>query len=197
MQERRFIMHKALQTLLSFLIGALLIVAAPLAAEAAANPITPTTSPSTIVATPTTPPASYLQAVTTLQQNKYGENEIKSFVYQVFSLFDRHAEISQLFLLFAEDVNMVVPEAKITSHQEFEKWYKEIGARYQSNTHTIERIDVQIPVKGDYRVDLTVNWQAMGVDGKYTAFKSRQQWKIVDGGGYWPRIVSYIVEPAR
>lgn len=190
-------MHKALQTLLSFLIGVLLIVAAPLAAEAAANPIAPTTAPSTIVATPTTPPATYLQAVTTLQQNKYGENEIKSFVYQVFSLFDRHAEISQLLLLFAEDVNMVVPEAKITSHQEFEKWYKEIGARYQSNIHTIERIDVQIPAKGDYRVDLTVNWQAMGVDGKYTAFKSRQQWKIVDGGGYWPRIVSYIVEPAR
>lgn len=190
-------MQKSLQTLLSFLFSALLIFSSPLSAEAAANPITPTTAPSTIVVTPTTPPASYLQAVKTLQQNKYGENEIKSFVYQVFSLFDRHAELSQLLLLFAEDVNMVVPEAKITSHQEFEKWYKDVGARYQSNIHTIERIDVQIPAKGDYRVDLIVNWQAMGIDGKYTAFKARQQWKIVDGGGYWPRIVSYVVEPAR
>ena len=79
----------------------------------------------------------------------------------------------------------------------FEKWYKDVGARYQSNIHTIERIDVQIPAKGDYRVDLIVNWQAMGIDGKYTAFKARQQWKIVDGGGYWPRIVSYVVEPAH
>ncbi len=190
-------MQKSTQTLLSFLFSALLIFSSTVAAEAAANPIAPTTAPSTITVSSTTPPAAYLQSVKILQENKYGENEIKSFVYQVFSLFDRHAEISQLLLLFAEDVNMVVPEGKITSHQEFEKWYKDIGARYQSNTHTVERIDVQIPAKGDYRVDLTVNWQAMGVDGKYTSFKARQQWKIVDGGGYWPRIVSYVVEPAR
>lgn len=190
-------MSKLTQTLLLFSLGTLLFFSSTATVNAAANPIAPTTAPSTISASSTTPPASYLQAVKILQENKYGENEIKSFIYQVFSLFDRHAEISQLLLLFAEDVNMAVPEGKITSHQEFEKWYKDIGARYQSNTHTVERIEVQIPAKGDYRVDLTVNWQAMGADGKYTSFKARQQWKIVDGGGYWPRIISYVVEPIR
>lgn len=190
-------MPKLIQTLFSFSLGALLLFSSAATVSAAANPITPTTAPSTMTVSSTTPPAAYLQAVKTLQENKYGENEIKSFVYQVFSLFDRHAEISQLLLLFAEDISMVVPEGKINSHQEFEKWYKDIGVRYQSNTHTIERIDVQFPAKGDYRVDLTVQWQAMGIDGKYTSFKARQQWKIVDGGGYWPRIVSYVVEPAR
>ena len=190
-------MQRIARTFLSLLFAALLWLPFTTTVDAAANPITPTTAPSTMTVTSTTPPTSYLQAVKILQENKYGENEIKSFVYQVFSLFDRHAEISQLLLLFAEDLNMVVPEAKITSHQEFEKWYKDIGVRYQSNTHTVERIDVQIPAKGDYRVDLTVQWQAMGIDGKYTSFKSRQQWRIVDGGGYWPRIVSYIVEPVR
>ncbi len=165
--------------------------------EAAANPITPTTAPSNVAVSSGAPPATYLQTIKTLQENKYGENEIKSFVYQVFSLFDRHAELNQLLLLFAEDLTMVVPEGKIMSHQEFEKWYKDIGLRYQSNAHQIERLEVQIPAKGDYRVDLTVHWQAQGVDGKYTSQRLRQQWKIVDGGGYWPRIVSYIVEPAR
>lgn len=179
------------------LFAALLLLPFTASADAAANPITPTTAPSSVAVSSSVPPAAYLQSIKTLQENKYGENEIKSFVYQVFSLFDRHAEISQLLLLFAEDVNMVVPEGKITSHQEFEKWYKDIGARYQSNTHIVERLEVQIPAKGDYRVDLTVQWQAMGIDGKYTSFKARQQWKIVDGGGYWPRIVSYVVEPAR
>ena len=119
------------------------LLAAPLGgkAAAAANPIAPTNAPAASVTVSTgLPPASYLQTIKTLQENKYGENEIKSFVYQVFSLFDRHAEISQLLLLFAEDINMVVPEGKITSHQEFEKWYRDIGLRYQSNAHQIERI---------------------------------------------------------
>ena len=185
------------QTALALLFSALLALPISGTADAAANPITPTTAPSNVAVSSGAPPAAYLQTIKTLQENKYGENEIKSFVYQVFSLFDRHAEISQLLLLFAEDITMVVPEGKITSHQEFEKWYRDIGLRYQSNAHQIERLDVQIPAKGDYRVDLTVNWQALGIDGKYTSHRLRQQWKIVDGGGYWPRIVSYIVEPAH
>ena len=176
------------------------LLAAPLGgkAAAAANPIAPTNATAASVTMSTgLPPASYLQTIKTLQENKYGENEIKSFVYQVFSLLDRHAEISQLLLLFAEDINMVVPEGKINSHQEFEKWYRDIGTRYQSNAHQIERLEVHIPAKGDYRVDLTMHWQALDIDGKYMSHRMRQQWKIVDGGGYWPRIVSYITEPAR
>ena len=185
------------QTALALLFSALLALPISGTADAAANPITPTTAPSNVAVSAGAPPAAYLQTIKTLQENKYGENEIKSFVYQVFSLFDRHAEISQLLLLFAEDITMVVPEGKITSHQEFEKWYRDIGLRYHSNAHQIERLDVQIPAKGDYRVDLTVHWQALGIDGKYTSHRMRQQWQIVDGGGYWPRIISYIAEPAR
>ena len=110
------------QTALALLFSALLALPISGTADAAANPITPTTAPSNVAVSAGAPPAAYLQTIKTLQENKYGENEIKSFVYQVFSLFDRHAEISQLLLLFAEDINMVVPEGKITSHQEFEKW---------------------------------------------------------------------------
>jgi hypothetical protein len=164
--------------------------------DAAANPIPSASAPSTATAPAGSPPASYLLSLKTLQENKYGENELKSFVYQVFSLFDRHTEISQLLLLFAdEDLYMSVPEGKIDSHREFEKWYAGVGAKYQSNTYTVERLDVQIPKKGDYRVDLIVNWQALDREGKFTSTRMHQKWQIVDGGGYWPRIVSYIVEP--
>ena len=165
---------------------------------AAANPIPPTSAPSTVSVTPGSPPPAFLQAVKALQDNKYGENEIKSFVYQVFSLFDRHANVSQLLFLFAdEDLEMRLPEGPITSTKEFENWYAGIGAKYQSNTHTLERVDVTIPEKGDYRVDLIVHWQALGRDGKFVSSRTHQMWKAVNGGEYWPRIVSYIVEPAR
>jgi hypothetical protein len=176
----------------------LFLLSAPIAAEAALNPIPSASEPSTASTPVGSPPASYLQAVKTLQENKFGENEIKSFVYQVFSLFDRHVGVSNLELLFSEDnMYMSVPEGKIGSPQEFEKWYADIGTKYQSNLHTIERIEVQIPAKGDYRVDIVVNWQALDRTGKFTSVRLHQQWKIVDGSGYWPRIVSYIVERAQ
>jgi hypothetical protein len=185
------------KTLISLCLGFFVFVSTTIIVEAAANPIPSASAPSSAVQTNGSPPASYLQTIKILQENKHGENEIKSFVYQVFSLFDRHAEISQLLLLFAdEDLIMQLPEGTINSHNDFEKWYAGIGAKYQSNTHKLERVDVQIPSKGDYRVDLTVHWQALGIDGKFTSFRSRQLWKIVDGGGYWPRIVQYRVEPA-
>ncbi len=177
---------------------ALLLISSATVAQAAANPIPSATSPSSVSSSSGTPPAAYLQTIKTLQENKYGENEIKSFVYQVFSLFDRHVELENLLLLFAdEDLYMRLPEGLIDSHQDFDKWYAEIGRKYQSNCHTLERVEVRIPSKGDYQVDLVVLWQAMDREGKFTSFRSRQQWKIVDGGGYWPRIVKYVVEPVR
>lgn len=174
------------------------LLAATTTVFAAANPIPSASTSSTLSTAPGSPPASYLQNIKVLQENKYGENEIKSFVYQVFSLFDRHVEVSNLLLLFAdENLYMKVPEGEIDSHRGFETWYAGIGTRYQSNTHTLERIDVQIPSKGDYRVDLIVLWQAVDRQGKFISFRAHQQWKIVDGGGYWPRITSYVVEPAK
>jgi hypothetical protein len=179
-------------------LGALLFLTGAAIVEAAANPIPSASAPSTALTPAGGTPAAYRQAIKLLQENKYGENEIKSFVYQIFSLFDRHVEVNNLLLLFAdEDLFMRLPEGRIESHRDFEKWYAGIGAKYQSNTHTLERIDVQIPAKGDYRVDLVVLWQAQDIEGKFISFRAHQQWKIVDGGGYWPRIVSYVSEPVR
>lgn len=165
---------------------------------AAANPIPLASTPSTVSVSSDSPPPAYLKSIKSLQENKYGENEIKSFVYQVFSLFDRHADVGQLLFLFAdEDLEIRLPEGPITSTKDFEKWYAGIGTRYQSNTHTIEKLEVTIPSKGDYRVDLVVHWQALGRDGKFVSQRFHQLWKVVNGGEYWPRIISYVVEPAR
>ena len=87
---------------LSILPVALLLFFTTTVAEAAANPILPPATPSTVISSPGAPPASYLAAVKTLQDNKHGENEIKSFVYQIFSLFDRHAEVNNVFALAAQ-----------------------------------------------------------------------------------------------
>ena len=168
----------------------------PSSVLAAANPIVTPKTPSTAPQIGGAPPSAYLQSVKILRENKYGENDLKSFVYQVFGLFDRHNDINQLLLLFGnEDLDMKVPEGKITSHDEFSKWYQSIGNRYQSNVHIVEQIQVSVPAKGDYRIDLTVQWHTMDTSGKYGVQRFRQQWRVIDGGGYWPRIVQYYVEP--
>ena len=185
---------KFLSTVL--LLTVLVFAAGTSLGETAANPIVSPSTPSTASTAAGHAPESYLQSIKLLQENKYGENELKSFVYQVFSLFDRHAEVNNLLLLFAnEDLSMKVPEGRIDSHQDFEKWYAGIGANYQSNVHKIEQVSVQIPAKGDYRVNCVVLWQAIDRNGKFTSLRTRQQWQIIDGGGYWPRIVSFIAEP--
>ena len=176
------------------LLAILLLTCGSSITEAAANPIPSASANPTPVETSGAPPPAYLQSIKLLNENKYSENEIKSFVYQIFSLFDRHADLSQLLLLFSDDLDMKIPEGKILSHADFEKWYNGIGTNYQSNTYTVERLEVSTPAKGDYRVELVVLWQALGTNGKYTAVRTRQQWRVVDGGGYWPRIVRYHAE---
>lgn len=180
----------------SIAIFLLLIVAMVSTAFAAANPINPPQSSATANAASGTPPAEYLQAINNMRNNKYNENDMKAFAYQVFSVFDRHPEFTQVSVLFADDeLDMRLPEARITSQMDLEKWYATIGTKYQSNLHIIEKLSVSIPAKSDYRIDLIVQWQTLAKDGKFSSQRMRQQWKVVDGGGYWPRITSYFVEP--
>ena len=166
-------------------------------AFAAANPITPASSSAPAVTDPNAPPADYVKAINNMRENKYNENEIESFVYQVFSMFDRHVNINQLEDFFAEkDLESRLPEDRSKAQQTLEEWYAGMGAKYQSNVYTVEQLSVTIPGKSDYRVDLVVQWQALGKDGKFTSQRFHEKWSIVDGGGYWPRIVRFIVEPA-
>lgn len=186
------------RTVFSLLIGFLFLFFTSGLTNAAANPIASPSARNASVQSSSSSPAIYLNAVKVLRENNYGENELKSFVYQVFSLFDRHAAVNNLLLLFADnDLLMRLPEGQIDSHQEFEKWYSGLGTKYQSKLHTIERLNVQIPARGDYRIDLIVLRQALDKEGNFTSTRTHQQWKLVDGGGYWPRIVSYISEPVQ
>ena len=164
---------------------------------AAANPVIPSSALPSAVTSPDAAPAEFLQAIKTMRDNKFSENDIKSFVYQVFSLLDKHVDVKQLLFLFADE-NLVVtlPEGPINSQEDFERWYSGLGAKYQSNIHVIEKLSVTIPAKSDYRIDAIVRWEALGRDGKFTSQRVHHQWKVVDGGGYWPRIVSYNVEAA-
>lgn len=143
-------------------------------------------------------PPGYMATVRLQQENKFSENAIKSFVYHVFALYDKHADVGRFLPLIADkDLEMKFPDALLGSHQDFERWYAGIGQNIRSNTHSVERMSVQFHANGKYQVDLIVLWQAITKENRFVSFRAHQLWTLDNGTeGKWPRILSYIVEEA-
>jgi hypothetical protein len=142
--------------------------------------------------------AAYKEAVQRQLHNKFNENEIISFVYQVYAMYDRHVPVERFLPILAPtNLEMRFPETTLRSHADFKRWYAGIGKTIASNTHTIESVKVSVLGGGRYQADIVGLWQAESKKGEYIAFKFRQQWTLVDGPGKQPRIQTYRVEAAN
>ena len=142
----------------------------------------------------------YRSAVATQQQNRFNENAIRSFVYHVFALYDKHEDVSKFLPLLSDDgLEMQFPDTTLRSKEDFKKWYAGIGDNIRSNTHQLERLDAKILGNGKYEVDLVVLWQALTKVNEYIKFRAHQTWLLRDGKGDspWPQIVRYVVEEAK
>ena len=143
-------------------------------------------------------PPEYKQAVQRQMNNKFNENEIISFVYQVYAMYDRHVPVDRFLpLLAARNLEMLFPEKILRSHADFKRWYAGIGKTIASNTHTIESVKVNVLGGGRYQADIVGLWQAESKKGEYIAFKFSQQWTLVDGPSRQPLIQTYFVEAAN
>jgi hypothetical protein len=144
------------------------------------------------------PPAAYKEAVQRQLNNKFNENEIISFVYQVYAMYDRHVPAERFLPLLApQHLEMRFPETTLRSHADFKRWYAGIGKTIASNTHTLESVKVSVLGGGRYQADIVGVWQAESKKGEYVVFKFRQQWSLVDGPGRQPLIQTYLVEAAE
>jgi hypothetical protein len=144
------------------------------------------------------PPAVYQEAVRRQRENRFNENEVISFVYQVYAMYDRHVPVERFLpLLASKNLEMRFPETTLRSHADFKRWYAGIGRDIASNTHTVESVQVTIPGGGRYQADIVGVWQAETRKGEYLVFKFRQRWRLVDGPGRQPVIQTYMVEAAN
>jgi hypothetical protein len=142
-------------------------------------------------------PSAYKQAVQRQLNNKFNENEITSFVYQVYAMYDRHVPVERFLpFLASKNLEMRFPETTLGSHADFKRWYDGIGQTIASNTHTLESVKVSVLGDGRYQAEIVGLWQAESKKGEYIAFKFRQQWTLVDGPGKQPLIQTYLVEAA-
>ena len=143
------------------------------------------------------PPAAYREAVQRQLSNKFNENDIISFVYQVYAMYDRHVPVERFLPLLApRNLEMRFPETTLRSHADFKRWYAGIGKTISSNTHTLESVKVSVLGGGRYQADIAGLWQAESRKGEYITFKFRQRWGLVDGPGKQPVIQTYLVEAA-
>jgi hypothetical protein len=144
------------------------------------------------------PPAAYKKAVQRQLSNKFNENDIISFVYQVYAMYDRHVPVEGFLpLLAAKNLEMRFPETTLRSQADFKRWYAGIGKTIASNTHTLESVKVNVLGGSRYQADIVGVWQAESKKGEYIVFKFRQRWGLVDGPGKQPVIQTYLVEAAN
>lgn len=144
------------------------------------------------------PPADYTEAVQRQLNHRFNENEIISFVYQVYAMYDRHVPVERFLpFLASKNLEMRFPETTLRSHADFKHWYAGIGKSIASNTHTLESVKVSVLGGGRYQADIVGVWQAASKEGNYVVFKFRQQWTLVDGPGKQPLIQTYLVEAAN
>jgi hypothetical protein len=141
-------------------------------------------------------PPAYTAAVKQLQQNRYGENDIKSFVHHMFAMYDYHVPVAQFYpYLMDSGLDMQFPEEMIRSHKDFQHWYDiSIGKNIKTNTHTIESLHVIAQGNKTYQVDLVVWWQAETMKGEYLSARFKQTWTVVERGESL-KIQRYIVYP--
>jgi hypothetical protein len=145
-----------------------------------------------------TPPTEYSMAVDRQKTHRFNENDIKSFVYHVFALFDKHPEDVNQFLTFLADhgLEMRFPgEEPVSSHQQFKAWYAKIGKKIESNLHRAEQINVSLLENGNYQVELMVLWQAQAKQGGFQETRFNQVWTLEDNSqSKWPIILRYVAE---
>jgi hypothetical protein len=144
------------------------------------------------------PPAAYREAIQRQLSNRFNENDIISFVYQVYAMYDRHVPVERFLPLLApRNLEMRFPETTLRSHADFKRWYAGIGKTIASNTHSLESVKVNVLGGGRYQADIVGVWQAETKKGEHIVFRFRQRWGLVDGPGKQPLIQTYLVEPAN
>jgi hypothetical protein len=116
-----------------------------------------------------------MKALTTL--------EVNELVYRWYKKLDVHAPVAEVVpLLASENLEMVFPEATLTSIDEFKEWYQRVTHLFFDEVHDLKMLNIDI--EGDTaRVKLVVNWQARiwnppAARTKWLGFDAVQTWIV-------------------
>lgn len=124
----------------------------------------------------------YKMLMEAFRNHKFTKNDIKSFVYKVFSMYERatceneYLSAEAFHNIVAKDIYVDFPDYKIRSRDEFKEWHKWIHSLINSDDHEIESINVQYLENGKYQAQFFVRWRADFKDGRFTDLRVEQLW---------------------
>lgn len=129
-------------------------------------------------------PADFALTLELQAARKFTANDIKSFVYHVFSMYERatsetHRVGPEAFQPFLDEhVRIEFPDYKITNWNEFIAWHKWIHDQLIGDDHVIDSIEVKFMGDGRYQAHFVVNWRALFRSGEYTDVRVEQTWTM-------------------
>ena len=129
-------------------------------------------------------PADFALTLDQQAARKFTANDIRSFVYRVFSMYERatsdsrHVGPEAFRLLLDDNVHIDFPDYKIANWGEFVAWHKWIHGRLVGDDHVLGPIEVKFMSDGRYQAHFVVLWRALFKTGEYTEVRVDQTWSL-------------------
>ena len=130
-------------------------------------------------------------------ERKFTKNDIKSFVFRIFSMYERATVGKQrvpaeaFAELVDENIHVDFPDYKIRSRQEFIEWHHWIHNLLVSDDHDITNIDVSYLMNGKYQVRFDVRWRGEFKDGSFTDINLEQYWIMYESDKCAHPVIEY------
>jgi hypothetical protein len=126
------------------------------------------------------------------------ENDVKSFVYHWFAWLDHQVEdFLFLYHVSKDDLVMEVPQAKITSHADFVKWYQGLRSETKSIKYEVGDIKVKELPGNKFNVEISVRCKSKTVKGETLDAKYAQHWELSVSPSGRLTINRYIVKKMK
>ena len=128
------------------------------------------------------PTLEYNALMDAYRTRKFTKNDIKSFVYKIFSMYERvtctnvHKTAEDFNDYVADDIYVNFPDYKIRTKEQFKEWHKWIHDQLKSDDHEIENVDVEFLANGKYQAHFFVRWRADFKDGRFNDLLVEQMW---------------------
>ncbi|MCT4613560.1 MAG: hypothetical protein N4A49_01645 [Marinifilaceae bacterium] len=147
------------------------------------------------------PSIEYASLMETYRSRKFTRNDIKSFVYKVFAMYERatcknvHVGVEKFKDFIDEKIYVDFPDYQIRSWNEYVKWHSWIHSILESDDHDIKSIKVDFLTNGKYQVVFDVRWRGLFKNGSYLDNTIRQRWTMrEEENKEFPIIERYIAK---
>ena len=106
------------------------------------------------------------------------QNDIAAFVYRWFASFDHQLDRRYLLPFLSNNINISYPDFTINSLDDFNKWYDNVIANINFNSHTISNLKIENTQPNNWIVDFDILWNAKTYANEKISQNIHQSWLL-------------------